>query len=432
VSRRVVLLSPYFPPSTLAGVHRARHLAKHLPAAGWEPIVLCVDEAYYEQRLDYALAALVPESVETVKVGALSARLARRFGIGEISLRAWGPVRQALFRLLKTRRVSAVLITGAPFYPMMLTPEVKRRFGVPVVLDFQDPWVSGWGAAQPTLSKAGFSHALATLLEPYAVRSADFLTSVSDTQNAEMLARYPSLDATRMAGIPIGGDQDDFAALRATPRVEGEDVLEPGRIHLSYVGTFLPRAGSLVQTLFRAFARLRAAEPALAARVRLNFVGTSNQPNDDLSYRVRSIASAMGVAEAVLEIPRRVPYLPALGVLSQSQGVLLIGSDEPHYTASKIYPGLMCGRPFLSLFHRASSAHEILSTSGGGRALAFETSDELSALEIPLTEALRTLIVAPDSLGVANPAAYAPYEATAISRRFAAIFDRVSANHVKG
>ena len=47
-----LIISPYFPPSTLAGVHRARHLAKYLPGAGWHPIVLCVDEAHHEQRLD--------------------------------------------------------------------------------------------------------------------------------------------------------------------------------------------------------------------------------------------------------------------------------------------------------------------------------------------------------------------------------------------
>jgi hypothetical protein len=56
--RVAVIVSPFFPPSTLAGVHRARHLAKHLPAAGWQPIVLCVDEAGHEERLDPALAAL--------------------------------------------------------------------------------------------------------------------------------------------------------------------------------------------------------------------------------------------------------------------------------------------------------------------------------------------------------------------------------------
>ena len=122
--------------------------------------------------------------------------------------------------------------------------------------------------------------------------------------------------------------------------------------------------------------------------MRLNFVGTSNQPNDFSSYRVRAIAEAEGVTDVVREIPQRLPYLRALSVLARSDGILLIGSDEPHYTASKIYPALMSGRPFLSLFHQASSAHKVLTTAGGGLALAFSAKEELAALEEPLSEAL--------------------------------------------
>src|SRR5262249_36584720 len=169
--------------------------------------------------------------------------------------------------------------------------------------------------------------------------------------------------------------------------------------------------------------------PALGGRVRLNFIGTSNQPNDDLTYRVRPLAEAEGVSDAVREIPRRLPYMDALGALARSDGVLLVGSDEPHYTASKIYPALMSGRPFLSLFHFASSAHAILTAAGGGRAFAFATSEELAALEAPLADGLRTIAAAPESLGRADRSAYAPYEARAIARRFAGIFDRFA---VKG
>jgi hypothetical protein len=104
----------------------------------------------------------------------------------------------------------------------------------------------------------------------------------------------------------------------------------------------------------------------------------------------------------------------------------MLGSDEPHYTASKIYPALMSGRPFLSLFHRASSAHAILRAAGGGRAFAFATPEELAALEAPLAEGLRTLAAAPESLGHVDPSAYAAYEARAIACRFGAIFDRLA------
>lgn len=426
--RTVVIVSPFFPPSTLAGVHRARHLSKHLPAAGWTPIILCVDENYHDQDLDPALAALVPEDVRIVKTTALPAGFTRALGFGDISLRAWYPLRRALIRLLETQPIGVVLITGSPFYPMLFAPIIKRRCGVPVVLDFQDPWVSAWGTEQSLFSRAGLSHRLATMLEPYALRAADFIVAVSDTQNREMAARYSWFDVSRTAGIPIGGDPDDFSVLRSALAAGGKTYLEPGFTHLSYIGTFLPRAAPLVRTLFRAFARLRAAEPSLAARVRLNFIGTSNQPKDGQACCVSPLAESEGVADAVQEIPRRLPYMHALGALAQSNGVLLIGSDEPHYTASKIYPALMSDRPFLSVFHRASSAHAILAAAGGGRALAFSAPEELAALETPLADGLRTLAAAPDALGRVDPSTYAPYEARAVARRFAAIFDSLNAN----
>src|SRR5947209_3271959 len=94
--RRVIIISPYFPPSTVAGVHRARHLAKHLPTWGWEPIIICVDEACHVERLDLGLANLLRPDVKTVKVPALSATMMRPFGIGDIGLRGYGSFLRAV------------------------------------------------------------------------------------------------------------------------------------------------------------------------------------------------------------------------------------------------------------------------------------------------------------------------------------------------
>jgi hypothetical protein len=424
--RCVVILSPHFPPSTLAGVHRARHMAKHLPAHGWRPIVVRADERAYTETADPALADLVPERVEQVRVGAFPARLSRWLGVSDIGLRAYSQLASALSRTIASRRPAVVFITGSPFYPMLLSRMVKQRFGVPVVLDFQDPWVSAYGAAQPALSKAGLAHRLATVLEPAALRGAAFVTSVSDIQNSQMGARYPWLSPGRMTAIPIGGDPEDFEALRADNPASPQSGLEPDVINLSYVGTFLPRAEPLIRVLFRALRILRAQDPELASRIRCNFIGTTNQPNDYRGFRVLPIARDEGVGDLVRETPQRVPYLQALGVLANSQALLLIGSDEPHYTASKIYPALMSRRPFVSLFHRASSAHRILSAAGGGRALAFETPEELAALQAPVADAIRTLATQPQAFGTANPEAYAPYTAHAVAGQYAAVFDRLA------
>lgn len=423
MTRTVILLSPHFPPSPLAGVHRARHMAKHLPAHGWRPIVLSPEDRAYSERLDPLLAALVPTTVEQVKVPALDAGIMRRFGIGDVGLRAFAQFSAAIDRLVVTEKPSALFITGAPYYPMLLARRAARRHGLPVVLDFQDPWVSVFGARQPPLSKAGLAHRLATWLEPIAVRHATHVTSVSDVQNQEMAARYPWLTAETMTAIQIGGDPEDYANINAVrPGHRGQPV------NLCYVGAYWPRAEPCLRQLFRGLAALRRRQPDLAERLKLTFIGTcsSNQADDNLDRPVLAIAEQEGVGDLVVENPLRAPFVEALRLMATADGLLLIGSDEPHYTASKIYPALMSGRPFLSLFHAASSAHAILSAAGGGRALAFDSEPSLVALTDQLADGLASLAFRPESLGSVDPRAYADYTAYSVAGRFAGIFNRLT------
>jgi hypothetical protein len=424
--KRVLIISPYFPPSTLAGVHRARHLAKHLPAAGWQPVVLCVDERFHDETIDAELATLLPADLQIVKTAAWPSMLTRLAGIGDLSLRSYRHLKAAASDILDKEPIDAVFITGSPYYPMLLARWFKQLYRKPVVLDFQDPWVSAYGEAQPRFSKGGLAHRLSTHLEPKALRYADFVTSVSSVQNDEMARRYPWFDAKKMAALPIGGDPDDYEALRKSPRSGTAHTLAPGYLHFSYVGTFLPRSDVTARAMFAALAQLRQTDPQLAAKLRFNFVGSSNQPNDTKTFRFRPLAEAAGVADLVNETPQRVPYLDALGILANSHAVLLLGSDEPHYTASKIYPGLMSGRPFLSLFHDASSAHRILAGAGGGYPLSFTTPGELDALQPRIVAALAALASDPAAAGTVRKAAIEPYTAAAIARGFAKIFDGVA------
>jgi hypothetical protein len=423
----VLIVSPHFPPSTLAGVHRARLMAKHLPAHGWRPVVLRVHERHYREPGDPALAALVPNDIPQVRTGAVPASLCRLAGVGDIGLRGYPWLGRALARLIVEERPGVVFITGYPFYPMLLARGLEARFRTPVVLDFQDPWVRADAATAPAQGLKGrLADKLAAALEPAALRAAAFVTSVSDVQNDDMARRYPWLDRERMAAIPVGGDPDDFAALRAEPPGGGRDPPGGDLLNIYYVGTFLPRAAPLIERLFAALATLRAESPTLAARLQLHFVGTSNQPSGVGGRRVHPHARAFGVADLVHETPERVPYLAALGLLARADGLLLIGSDEPHYTASKIYPALLSGRPWLSLFHRASSAHRILSTAGGGRAIAFSDAAELDASTPALVEALRVLATHPQSFGKVREDAIAPYLAGAMAARFAGIFTMIA------
>jgi hypothetical protein len=425
MSKSAIIVSLNFPPSNIASVHRARHIANWIQEFGWNTIVCAVRDKYLKEESDHQLSLLVKSHVKIHHIDAIPLKYTSPLGVGDLGIRAFLSVRKELEILSLARRYDIVLITGWPFYHMLSARFIVERLGLPVILDFQDPWVSADGARQPRWSKGGLTHRLAVALEPRALRHASFITSVSDIQNDEMGERYPWLDRERMAAIPIGGDPDDFEALRAHPPQNPQVLLDPAFINLSYVGTFLPRAGSLMKALFAGLRELRERDPQLAAQLRLNFVGTSNQSSGEGAHRVMPIAMAEGVGDLVREHPARVPFLEALSLLANSHGLLMIGSDEPHYTASKIYPNLMAKRPFLSIFHKASSAHEILSAAGGGQALAFATEAELAALTPRIAEALHDLATRPEIFGTSDDTVYEPYTARSVARQFAQMFDRV-------
>lgn len=421
--RTVVIVSPHFPPSSLAGVHRARHLARHLPSHGWKPVIVRVDPNLYLENNDYDLSSLLPEDLVQEYCSAIPVELTRRFGVTDIGLLGYFTLRRTAEKAAKKHKANVIMLTGSPFYPLTASRYLKRVTGLPVLLDFQDPWVNSVGGTLPFFSKGRMAHRLACILEPKALVGADFITSVSDRQNDELAARQLWFDRNRMAGIPIGGDPLDFERLRTAPPIKAKHRLEPDCINFSYVGTMLPRSGPLVESILAAVACLKESDPELATRIRFNFVGTSNQVSDSAPARVMPLAQGAGVAEMVRETPGRVPFLEALSLLANSDGLIMFGSDEPHYTASKIYPNLMAKRPFVSLFHEASSAHRILSESGGGRSFAFSELAELSGLVPEIANAIGAIARDPRQIPESDPAAYADFTADSVARRYAEIFD---------
>lgn len=363
---RVLMLSPHFPPDTSAGAHRVRLLAPHLRRHGWEPTVVTVDPRDYEGRLDPGLAALVPEDLRVVRCRAWPPALTRIAGVGDLGLRALGGLRRTCTRLLAAERFDALFITIYPTYPALIGPSLKRRFDVPFVLDYQDPWVGAWGltvgggrGGRPDW-RSRSSRLLARRLEPRAVRAADAITAVSEETYRELRRRYPGLERTPCAAIPIGGEPADFERIRRAPRENPWFDPKDGWTHVCYVGTLLPLGEGTLRAVLAAVGLVRERRPDLYARLRLHFFGTGNQTVPGAAARALPLAAGLGVADRVTEVPTRIDYLDALTVLTQAHAILLMGSSERHYTASKLYPALLAERPLLAVYHEASSVAAIL------------------------------------------------------------------------
>jgi len=269
---RVLMVSPHFPPDTNAAAHRVRLLAPHLPRHGWEPTVVSVDPRDYEGRLDPTLADLVPPSLRVVRCRAWPVRWTRRVGVGDLGLRALRGLHRACVGLLRAERFDAVFITIYPAYPALLGPMLKRRFQVPFVLDYQDPWVGAWGQTvgggtngQPDL-KSRITRALAVRLEPRVVRDADAVTAASGAVCEAIRGRNPALRGIPCETVPLGGEPADFDHLRAHPRANGHFDANDGRCHISCVGTLLPLGFETLRAVLRAADLLRRRRPLLGCR----------------------------------------------------------------------------------------------------------------------------------------------------------------------
>ena len=68
--KTVLIISSHYLPSNLTATHRVRMFAKHLPMFGWNPIVLTVDEQFYEEKPDSILEQLIPQNQRVVRVSA--------------------------------------------------------------------------------------------------------------------------------------------------------------------------------------------------------------------------------------------------------------------------------------------------------------------------------------------------------------------------
>jgi hypothetical protein len=62
--------------------------------------------------------------------------------------------------------VGALVLFGPPWFSFALGPMMKRRFGVPYVVDYIDPWITASSATRPFPEKAWFYHRAAAAIEP--------------------------------------------------------------------------------------------------------------------------------------------------------------------------------------------------------------------------------------------------------------------------
>lgn len=367
----LVIAFHYPPDNSSTGVLRTAKFTEYLLRHDWRSHVVTAPSSLYVSHN--------PEGVDTIPAQVTVDRawgcdVKKVFGFRGI-YPAWLGIpdrfwpwyfaaRGAGARAIRQRGIKAIYST----YPLptahLVGLALKKRFGLPWLADFRDPWA--------TVGETGFAAKTEVYLERKVVLAADRVICNTPAMRRDFLARYPEVPAERFVTITNGYDERDFAAIVPVPAPRFQ-IFYPGSIDAENRN---PRG--LFAGIRYALDRGWLSEQDLG----IVFLGAGVYAG---SERFRRDLATFALAPHVEIVKERVPYREALARMAGSDVVVVLSehltddgsaSSINQWTAmqvpAKLYEYLRIGRPLLAIAGDGA-VKELLEKTGAGT--AFRSAD---------------------------------------------------------
>lgn len=379
--KRVLMLAYYFPPSKAAGTFRTLRFVRGLPACGWKPAVLTVrPDSYHTTDLDLALLHKIPNEIPVhrtpapslpeayrslVMAGKRMASLGGRArkspfpnsagtsmasGTGTRPGGETASLSETLFMLCRTpdidsgwyapailgglaavarERPQVIYATGGPWTTFLVARDVSRLTGVPLVLDYRDPWTRN-----PSVRRYGDTfERLAVRLEKSVLRRARYVVANTDVLRETLLETHGKRLGGRTIVIHNSFDESDFESPAPAP---------DGVFTLRYVGALYDAHSP--GPFLRSLAVLLSDRPALRGRFRVHLVGVG-------AGRVAETVRALGLEDTVA-VEGPVPHAEAVRLQRAAHALLLfltVQSEHSTFVPSKLFEYVAARRPIFAV-----------------------------------------------------------------------------------
>ncbi len=363
-ARRVLLIAYNFPPVGGAGVQRPVKWAKYLRAFGWEVTVLTTENPSVPVR-DESLLTDLPDDVrvirartwepdyrvkqslvraETERPGLLRRLTSAAKGLARRCVKLalqpdpqvlWNPnARRAGAAALREQPHDAILVTAPAYSSFLVGAALKRRFGLPLILDYRDEWDLS-GKYLEHAQHDWFSRAVQDRMQRRLLRQADAVVATTKASTANLADKLAELrHLVPAVCIYNGFDAEDFGErLRVEGRGlrVGEDAIhrsvlpstlnpQPSTFRLVYTGTLWNLTD--IEPLVKAIESLGASQPELVSKLELVCVGRKTPEQQQVLARVRATT-------ARLEAVDYCEHSQVLDWLNSADGVCLLLSDVP-------------------------------------------------------------------------------------------------------
>ena len=359
--KRVLFISYAFPPTGGGGVQRSVKFVKYLPTFGWEPTVLTaanpsvpVQDSDLNQEIETGhanvLRARTFEPSYRVKsrlshsTSAPGRRLIRRC-LRSLAMQVmqpdpqvmWNPAAsRAAMRELSERPYDAIYATGPPFSSFLLGRSLKRRTGIPLVIDFRDEWmIANEHLENYSLGRWAEQRHLRMLRS--VLRAADAVITTTRASEQE-IHRYAEKFDVRpsIQCIYNGYDPDDLAGLTSCEH-------SVNRLRIVYTGTLWKLTD--ISPLVTSLKQLAECASTTAQRIELVLIGRRTCPQDALVKQLQSLPIHV-------ECHDYVPHRQALQMASQADVLLLLLADQngaERVVPAKLFEYMALSKPILAI-----------------------------------------------------------------------------------
>jgi glycosyltransferase involved in cell wall biosynthesis len=340
--KRVLMIAYHFPPMQgSSGIQRTLRFVQHLPATGWEPLVLTAQPRAY--------SATSPDQLDEIPEGT---RVRRAFALDaarHLSLSGRYPKWLALpdrwmswypgavlagLALICRYRPDAIWSTFPIATAHRIGHTLARCSGLPWIADFRDPMAHEGFPPDPDQWRAY------ERIERQVLPRARFSVFASPGAAQMYATRYPDA-AARIRVIENGYDEASFARLEQTA-ADGAAAASEQRFVLLHSGVIYPSERD-PQPLFAALARLKSLGLLSAADfcLRLRASGCERW--------LQTLVAEHGIIDLV-ELAPPLRYEQALREMMDSAALLVMQASNCNaQIPAKLYEYLRSRKPVLAL-----------------------------------------------------------------------------------
>ena len=201
-----------FPPINNQNSIRALELSKRLIKEGLTPIILTRRVVIKEPK-DYDLIKEIPQNLEVIKTRVIE--LKRKYSLRTLFFKIimyvfylffyihWIPFGYLEGKkiLRKSKNIRFLYSTGPPHYSHIITYLLYRKFKIPYIIEYRDPWnYNPYGLKK----RKNIDKIISLIIEHKIIKSADIIIAISESLKRLLVKSFPSINKNKIYVIENG------------------------------------------------------------------------------------------------------------------------------------------------------------------------------------------------------------------------------------